>query len=144
MQPVLLCGAPSWSVLSVFPLLKQSMWIEHGAAPSDPICGSTRRNEGSRYYILEPNSYTVYFKAFEDSSGALEMAQMPRMSPRTKYINVAYHRFCSHVVEGKISVHAIGMADKICNSCTKPLGVELFASFTKLAFGWDFRSFSVV
>jgi hypothetical protein len=82
---------------------------------------------------------TVYCKAFEDNSGALEMARMPRMRPRTKHINVAYHHFRSHVAEGKITVHAIGTADQIGDLWTKPLGAELFAKFTKLAFGWDIK-----
>ena len=33
----------------------------------------------------------VYCKAFEDNSGALELAKLPRMQPRTKHINLVYH-----------------------------------------------------
>jgi hypothetical protein len=82
---------------------------------------------------------TVYCKAFEDNLGALEMARMPRMRPCTKHINVSYHHFCSHVAEGKITIHAIGTADQIGDLWTKPLGAELFAKFTKIAFGWDIK-----
>jgi hypothetical protein len=82
---------------------------------------------------------TVYCKAFEDISGALEMAWMPRMRPRTKHINVAYHHFRSHIAEGKITVHAIGTADQIGELWTEPLGAELFAKFTRPAFGWDIK-----
>jgi hypothetical protein len=32
----------------------------------------------------------VFCKAFEDNNGAIEMAKMPRMRPRTKHINCAY------------------------------------------------------
>jgi hypothetical protein len=67
---------------------------------------------------------TVYCKAFDDNS---EMAQMPRMCPHTKHINVSYHHFCSHVAEGKITIHAIGTANQIGDLWTKPLGAELFA-----------------
>jgi hypothetical protein len=81
----------------------------------------------------------VYCKAFEDNLGALEMARMPRMRPRTKHINVAYYHFRSHVAEGKITIHAIGTADQIGNLWTKPLGAKLLAKFTKLAFGWDIK-----
>jgi hypothetical protein len=35
----------------------------------------------------------VQCKAFEDNSGALEMAQTPKMSPRTKHLNIKYHHF---------------------------------------------------
>jgi hypothetical protein len=67
------------------------------------------------------------------------MVRMLRMQPRTKHINVAYHHFRSYVAEVKITVHAIGTADQIGDLWTKPLGAELFAKFTKLAFGWDIK-----
>jgi hypothetical protein len=67
------------------------------------------------------------------------MSRMPRMRPRTKHINISYHHFCSHVAEGKIAIHAIGTPDQIGDLWTKPLGAELFAKFTKLAFGWDIK-----
>jgi hypothetical protein len=43
------------------------------------------------------------------------------------------------VTEGKITIHAIGTADPIGDLWTKSLRVELFAKFTKLAFGWDIK-----
>jgi hypothetical protein len=42
----------------------------------------------------------VYCKAFEDNSGALELARLPKLRPRTKHINVCYHHFCKHVRNG--------------------------------------------
>jgi hypothetical protein len=35
----------------------------------------------------------VYCKVFEDNSGALELAGLPKRCPRTKHINVCYHHF---------------------------------------------------
>ena len=35
----------------------------------------------------------VYCKAFEDNSGALELARLPKMRPRTKHINQCYDPF---------------------------------------------------
>jgi hypothetical protein len=35
----------------------------------------------------------VHCKAFEDNSGALELARLPKLRPRTKHINVVYHHF---------------------------------------------------
>ena len=35
----------------------------------------------------------VYCKAFEDNSGALELARLPKLRPRTKHIGVCYHHF---------------------------------------------------
>jgi hypothetical protein len=36
----------------------------------------------------------VYCKVFEDNSGTLKLARLPKLCPRTKYINVCYHYFC--------------------------------------------------
>jgi hypothetical protein len=36
----------------------------------------------------------VYCKVFEDNAGALELARLPKLHPRTKHINVCYHHFC--------------------------------------------------
>ena len=33
----------------------------------------------------------VYCKVFEDNSGALELARLPKLCPRTKHIHVCYH-----------------------------------------------------
>ena len=35
----------------------------------------------------------VHCKVFEDNSGAIEIAKVPKMRPRTKHINVQYHHF---------------------------------------------------
>ena len=40
---------------------------------------------------------TVYYKAFENNSGVLELAKTPRLRPRTKHINIVYHHFREHV-----------------------------------------------
>ena len=40
---------------------------------------------------------SVYYKHFEDNSGALEIAKCPEMGPRTKHINWVYHHFRDHV-----------------------------------------------
>jgi hypothetical protein len=81
----------------------------------------------------------VFCKAFEDNLGALEMARMPRMHPRTKHIKNHYHRFCSLVALGKITIYPIGTDNQVGDLWTKPLGAELFSKFVKLAFGWDIK-----
>jgi hypothetical protein len=81
----------------------------------------------------------IFCNAFEDNLGALEMARMPRMRPQTKYINNYYHHFCLLMALGKITIHPIGTEDQVGDLWTKPLGVELFSKFVKLAFGWDIK-----
>ncbi|KAL7477269.1 LOW QUALITY PROTEIN: hypothetical protein ACHAW6_003083 [Cyclotella cf. meneghiniana] len=38
----------------------------------------------------------IYCKAFEDNSGALELARLAKLQPQTEHINVCYHHFCKH------------------------------------------------
>ena len=68
----------------------------------------------------------VYCKVFEDNSGALELAKLPKLCPRTKHINVCYHHFCKHVRKGLIKIFPIGTRDQIANTLTKPLAQNDF------------------
>jgi hypothetical protein len=42
----------------------------------------------------------VYCKVFEDNSGALELARIPKLRLRTKHINVCYHIFLQTCAQG--------------------------------------------
>ena len=44
----------------------------------------------------------VHCTVFEDNSGALELARLPKIRPRTKHINQAYHHFREHVERREI------------------------------------------
>jgi len=41
----------------------------------------------------------IHCKVFEDNEGAIEIANVPKMRPRTKHLNIKYHHFCE--VQGK-------------------------------------------
>ncbi len=68
----------------------------------------------------------VYYKAFEDNSGALELARLPKMRSRTKHIAVCYHHFREHVHAGKIKVYTIDTKDQPADIATKALAQDLF------------------
>ncbi len=61
----------------------------------------------------------VYCKVFEDNSGALELARLSKICPRTKHINVVYHRFCEHVRKGLIKIFPVSTKDQIADIFTK-------------------------
>jgi hypothetical protein len=63
----------------------------------------------------------VYCKAFEDNSGALELARLPKLRPRTKHINTCFHHFREHVRNGLIKIYPIGTKDQIADVLTKAL-----------------------
>ncbi len=50
----------------------------------------------------------VYCKVFEDNSGALELARLPKLHPSTKHINVCYHHFHKHVQKELIKIFLLG------------------------------------
>ena len=46
----------------------------------------------------------LHAKIFEDNSGALEIAKVPKMRPRTKTLNVKYHHFRDYIERGEITI----------------------------------------
>ncbi len=68
----------------------------------------------------------VYCKVFEDNSGALELARLPKLCPRTKHINVCYHHFQEHVRKGLIKIFSVGTSNQIANVLTKALAQNNF------------------
>ena len=93
--------------------MSQSTWRHSSHEP-------TTGNEGTSYQVIctEPH---VYCKVFKDNSGALELARLPKLRPRTKHINVCYHHFCEHVRKWLIKIFPINTKDQIADTLTKPL-----------------------
>lgn len=87
-------------------------------------------------YILEAAVPKVNCKAFEDNSGALEMATIHKLRPRTKHINVKYHHFRDYVTRGLIRLFRIDTSEQLADVLTKPLPEELFLRFRKAILGW--------
>ena len=67
----------------------------------------------------------VFCKTFEDSTGALALAMVPKMIPRTKHINLVYHHFREEVRNGTIEVVSVSTNNQIADIykaiVTKPL-----------------------
>ncbi len=61
-----------------------------------PIMGLLQETRERDFKVLCTKSY-MYCKVFEDNSGALELARLPKLRPRSKHINVCYHYFCDYV-----------------------------------------------
>eukprot|EP00804_Cyclotella_cryptica_P013566 CCRYP_012925-RB/>CCRYP_012925-RB protein AED:0.26 eAED:0.26 QI:0/-1/0/1/-1/0/1/0/216 len=77
----------------------------------------------------------VYCKVFEDNSGTLELARLPRLRPRTKHINVCYHHFHEHVRKGLIKIFPVDTKDQIADTLTKALAQNDFVHHCKLMCG---------
>ena len=68
----------------------------------------------------------VHCKVFEDNAGALELARLPKLRPRTKHINVCYHHFREHVRLGKIKIYPVSTDDQTADALTKALTQNVF------------------
>jgi hypothetical protein len=90
-----------------------------------PIMGLLQEMREQNFKVLCTKPY-VYSKVFEDKSGALELARLPKLHPRTKHINVCYHHFCKHVQKGFIKIFPIDTKDQIADALTKPLAQNEF------------------
>jgi hypothetical protein len=68
----------------------------------------------------------VYCKVFEDNSGTLELARLPKLCPRIKHMNVCYHHLYKHVHKGLIKIFLIDTKDQITDALTKALAQNGF------------------
>ena len=80
----------------------------------------------------EYNPPTVKYKAFEDNTGALELARLPKMRPRTKHNNITR----KHVKDKEITVHHIDTSERQADIFTKPLNERTFTYLRKLIMAW--------
>ena len=72
---------------------------------------------------------TIHCKAFEDNSGALEMAKVPKLHLCTKHLNNTYHQFCENMQTGQLKIVAVKPEDQLADLLTKPLSEDLFIHF---------------
>ena len=79
---------------------------------------------------------SVHCKAFQDNTGAIEIANVPKFRPRTKHLNIKYHHFREAVTQGKVIMVPVCSQDQIADIFTKPLAEELFHKFRMAMMGW--------
>jgi hypothetical protein len=86
------------------------------------------------YHVIHTQPH-VYCKVFEDNTGALELARLPKLRPRTKHINCVYHHFREHVRQGLIKVYPISSEEQISDIQTKALPQNSFCKHRKAICG---------
>ena len=79
---------------------------------------------------------TIFCKAFEGNSGVLELAKSPKLTPRTKHINLSYHHFREAVRLRTIQLFPISTVNQLADIYTKPLPRDLFIKLRKVIMGW--------
>jgi hypothetical protein len=72
---------------------------------------------------------TVFCKLSEDNAGAIHLAKVTKMRPRTRHINQKYHHFREWVKSGLIDVLPIDTLEQPADLLTKPLDLSSFTSW---------------
>jgi hypothetical protein len=75
----------------------------------------------TRGFTVIPTIPNVFCKVFEDNSGALDFARLPKLHPRTKHINTCCHHFGEHVHLGLIKIYPVRSKDQIADVLPKAL-----------------------
>jgi hypothetical protein len=57
----------------------------------------------------------VHCKVFEDNAGAIEIANVLKIRPRTKHLNIKYHHFREEIRKRNISIYHTRTEDKIAD-----------------------------
>jgi hypothetical protein len=78
----------------------------------------------------------VISTVFEDDSGAVELAKVPKTRPQTKFINPKYHHFRKYVSEDIIQIVQVNTTEQLANIFTKNLPHNLFLYFHQKISGW--------
>jgi hypothetical protein len=73
---------------------------------------------------------------FEDNKGCVEIANSPKMRPRTKHMALKYLYLHSHVANGDIKIHWIDTKHQLSDIFKKPLAQPLFTLLRLLLLGW--------
>ena len=79
---------------------------------------------------------TLYCTVFEDNNGALELANAPKMRPRTKHIALKYHHFRQAVSDKRVRIKPIDTKEQLADIFTKPLYKPLFEYLREQFLGW--------
>jgi hypothetical protein len=78
----------------------------------------------------------IYCKLLEDNAGAIQLAKVPKMRPRTRHINQKYHHFREWVKSGLITILPIDTKEQPADLMTKLLDQELFVKHRYAVMGW--------
>jgi hypothetical protein len=85
---------------------------------------------------FEDTQPKIHCKVFKDNSGALEMANVHKLRPRTKHLAVSWHHFRHHVTNGDITVLPIGTNDQLADCLTKSVDYATLKRHRMAIMGW--------
>ena len=87
--------------------------------------------------LVSKEPIKISSSVFEDNNGAISVATVPKMTPRTKHIAVKYHFFKELIGEDKgIVIKKIDTNVQIADIFTKGLNADKFEKLRVLLCGW--------
>jgi hypothetical protein len=88
--------------------------------------------------LLNEREQTIHCAVFEDNSGALQIATVPKMRPRTKHINNKYFHFLEYTSrdDSPFSFHKVSTEDQPADMLTKPLPEPTLVKHRSSVLGW--------
>ena len=114
----------------------EAEYIALSSAMRDLIPMRTLLAEIGKVLEISETEIVCHSKLFEDNKGAEELANVPKIRPRTKHIAVKYHHFRSHVASGAIKVVRVDTKEQLADIFTKALPREAFQYLRKQLLGW--------
>ena len=75
-------------------------------------------------------------RVFEDNVGALELANTPKLRPRTKHLAVQLHHFHQYILDKTITVEKVDTKYQRADIMTKALPWDAFEFLRKTITGW--------
>jgi hypothetical protein len=93
-------------------------------------------HELSKATKLIVGSTIAHSTIFEDNKVCVELANAPRMRPRTRHIALKYHHFHSHIENGSISISWIDTKHQLADIFTKQLSASSFLPLRHSLLGW--------
>ena len=79
---------------------------------------------------------TIKCRLYEDNNGALLLATNQQITNHTKYVQVKWHFFWSHVCDGTIALIKVDSQEQWADMLTKGLNRERFDCVRRLTQGW--------
>jgi len=90
----------------------------------------------SKCFEVDVKVATAKCPVFEDNSSAATLANVPKMTPRSKHIALHYHFFREHVRDGSVGVQHVSTDLQIADMLTKGLSEIKFERLRKLLMNW--------
>ncbi len=114
----------------------EAEYIAMSQAARDLIPMRDLLHEFSKVTKLIVGDTVAHSTIYEDNRGCVELANAPKLRPRTKHIGIKYHHFRSHVASGAIKIQWIDSKHQLADIFTKPLALSSFEFLRSLLLGW--------